>query len=63
MGSQVGRLSKPLIAVGEGADVWLLPGVRPEVCPQIEVKREPLPTDVTLVWLFTSVNKLVSFQF
>lgn len=53
---QVGGLREALVAVGEGAHVRLLPSVRPQVSPQVKVKRELLIAYLTLVGLLSSVD-------
>lgn len=65
MGLQVGGLSKLFIAAVERADVGSVSGVDPDVCAQVEVQREALPTAFksALEGLLSCVNKLVSFKF
>ena len=42
--------------------VRLFPGVRPQMCAQVEVKAEAFITDITLIRLFACVDELVPLK-
>ena len=59
---QVRLLVEALIAVGELAWEWFLPGVDPLVGLKVEVEAESFSADFALVRLLTRVNQHVPLQ-
>lgn len=59
---QIARLSESLLTAWVAASIRFLACVSSQMCAQIEVQRESLVADLTLVRLFPSVHELVSLQ-
>ena len=62
MRRQVARLGEAAAAAGHGTNVRALAGVSSEMRPQVEVERESLSADLTLVGLLAGVDKLMPLQ-
>lgn len=62
MSCKIRGLSESLVAACEGADVWLLAGVRAQVGSQIEIEGEAFLAYVAFVRLLTRVHQLMTLE-
>ena len=60
---EVRGLSEPLVTAWISADVGLLTSMSSQMCPQIEVQREPLEAQLAFEWFLACMDQLMPLKF